>query len=434
MFVASKGALNSESISNLIVKQIMSNNVILDNLDQPDLLEAAYRKAPDTFEADLERALAIKSDSETLRVWRARLHYSPPTETRKVSILTLVLLCLLTGFLVKIPSFLPVDDNWFYPRFIPFVTISAITAYFLLSGCCKQITKYVIGALIICVLYLVVLPEANGSASITMAFIHLPLFTISLLAISFMSEQWQSVSSRMNFIRYLGEMIIYAVLILLGGMVLTGLTLGLFSLIELRIEEWYMEYIVVLGLVSSPVVATYLFDSIQNRQSKFAPVLANVFSPLFLITVLAYLIATVYQGKSPYTDRDFLITFNGLLLVILALTMFSVSGKKQRGGVVASDYINIGLISATLLVNVVALSAILFRWAEYGTSLNRVVVTGANILVFVHLGLLLLQYLGHLRTGQGVANLESTIAKYLPIYTAWSLFVSLVLPLVFQFK
>ena len=124
----------------------------------------------------------------------------------------------------------------------------------------------------------------------------------------------------------------------------------------------------------------------------------------------------------------------GLLLVILALTMFSVSGKKQRGGVVASDYIDIGLISATLLVNVVALSAILFRWAEYGTSLNRVVVTGANILVFVHLGLLLLQYLGHLRTGQGVANLESTIAKYLPIYTAWSLFVSLVLPLVFQFK
>jgi hypothetical protein len=249
-----------------------------------------------------------------------------------------------------------------------------------------------------------------------------------------MSDQWNNVESRINFVRYVGEMGIYSVLILLGGMILTALTLGLFSLIELRIEKWYMEYIVVLGLVSAPLVATYLFDSIQNQQSKFAPILSNVFSPLFLITVLAYLAATFFQGKSPFTDRDFLITFNGLLLVILALTIFSISGKKKEAGIELSDYINICLVGVTLIVNLVALSAILFRWADHGTTVNRVVVTGANILIFIHLLLILYRYISHFRYGGGISNLESTIAKYLPIYTIWSLTVSIVLPLVFWFK
>ena len=56
--------------------------------------------------------------------------------------------------------------------------------------------------------------------------------------------------------------LIYSVIILLGGMILTGLTLGFFSLIGLEIYNFYTEYIIVLGLVSSPIVATYLYDNI----------------------------------------------------------------------------------------------------------------------------------------------------------------------------
>ncbi len=412
----------------------MSENVVLDNLDKPERLEEAYRSSPDIFEANLKEALAIKSDSETLRVWHARIYYLPPKSSQKVSILFLVLLCIVTGCLIKIPSIFPVDGNWFYPRFVPLITISAIITYFLKSTGNKNISRFVITVIVACISYLLVLPYDSDSASITMALIHLPLFVFSLLAISFMSDQWDSVESRINFVRYVGEMGIYSVLVLLGGMVLTALTLGLFSLIDLHINRWYMENIVVLGIVFSPVVATYLFDSIQNRQSKFAPILSNVFSPLFLIMVLAYLVATIYQGKSPFTDRDFLITFNGLFLVILTLTIFSICGKKKTVGVEASDYINICLVGTTLVVNLVALSAILYRWAEHGTTVNRIVVTGANILIFVHLALLLFQYIGHLRDGRGVSNLESIIAKYLPIYTTWFLIVSVVLPLIFQFK
>ncbi|MFT7562337.1 MAG: hypothetical protein ACI93R_004272 [Flavobacteriales bacterium] len=413
----------------------MSKNVLLENLNQPEILEQVYRDSPQEFELQFKDAIEKNNDSETLRVWSARLSYSPPTPSQKISISLLVFFCFIAGVVSKIPSYFPIDSDWFYPRFIPLIMISAVMAYFIkTTPSSRKGHKVIIAGVITCIVYLAVLPDSKGSASITMALIHLPMFSLSLLAYSFMSGEWKGVESRLNFIRYLGEMGIYSALILLGGMILTGVTLGLFSLIGLSIEQWYMEYVVVWGLISSPLVATYLFDSIQKRESKFAAILSNVFSPLFLITVLAYLVATLYQGKSPFTDRDFLVTFNGLLIVILALTIFSISGKKRASGITASDYISVSLFSATLIINVIALTAILFRWVEYGVTVNRVVVTGANILIFVHLILLFRQYVGHIKHGESLASLEITITKYLPIYTLWSLMVSFILPLFFWFK
>ena len=412
----------------------MSENVILNNLDHPQILEEVYRSNPDKFEVDLAEALSQRKDSETLRVWDARLSFVSPDEPSKVSVLFIVFLCLLAGFFTKLPSIFPIDGDWYYPRFVPLITVTAIIIYFFKTSPNTSTLKFTFSAIVGCIVFLIMLPHSNDSASITMALLHLPLFVFSLLAISFMSNTWNSVKARLDFIRYSGEMGIYTVLILLGGIVLTGITLSLFNLIDLSIEEWYFEYVVVLGLVSSPLVATYLFDSIQRRQSKFAPILSNVFSPLFLITVIVYLVATFYQGKSPFTDRDFLISFNGLLLVILALTIFSISGKKSSTRIALSDYINVALVSATLIVDIIALLAILFRWAEYGMTVNRIVVTGANLLIFIHLVLLGTRYIDRLRLRSGINKLESTIAMYLPVYTVWSLFVSVIIPLVFWFE
>ena len=412
----------------------MSNNPVLENLDQPEVLESHYRADPEQFEADFEQAIAQKPDSETLRVWHARLNFSPAVVTQKISVAALVALCLGAGFFTKIPAFLSVEDDWYYPRFVPLITIVAVAMYFLITATHRRMRSVVAIGIVCCIAYLLVLPDGSQSDSVTMALIHLPLFALSLLAASFMSDNWKTVEARLDFIRYIGEMLIYTALILLGGMVLTAITLGLFNLIDLDIDEWYMDYVVVLGLVSAPVVATYLFDSMQGRQSRFAPMLANVFSPLFLITVLAYLVATFYQGRNPFTDREFLILFNGLLLVILALTIFSISGKKRASRIQLSDYINVLLVAATLVVNIIALSAILFRWLEFGLTVNRLVVTGANLTIFVHLILILLQYGKCLRAGERLPGLEFIVARYLPVYTVWSLTVAVILPLVFQFE
>ena len=277
------------------------------------------------------------------------------------------------------------------------------------------------------------LPNDPDSASIVMSQIHLPMLLAWLLALSYMADDWKNPEARLRYIRYVGEMVIYATLILFGGIVLTSLTIGLFSLIGLEIERWYMEHVVVWGLIASPLVATYLYDVILNRESRLATLIANIFAPLFLITVVAYLMAMLYAQKSPYSDREFLIIFNGLLLIVWGITVFSLAGR-TFSSFKAIDAINISLVSVTLIINTIALSAILFRLIEYGVTPNKVAVTGANLLIFIHLVLILAQYIRQLKTTAHPEKLTQTVVSYLPVYPVWSIFIVVVLPILFQFE
>lgn len=73
---------------------------------------------------------------------------------------------------------------------------------------------------------------------------------------------------RIDFIKYNGDMAILASIILIAGGILTFITIGLFSVIDLEIEKFYFDYIVIIGLVSSPIVATYIvknFPAVTNK-------------------------------------------------------------------------------------------------------------------------------------------------------------------------
>jgi len=418
----------------------MEKDFIQSNLLEHDQLEQAYQTSPDAFKAQLEDALNNNPYSETLSVWQARLSYKAPEKKRNVSLAQLLLLCLIVGMLVKIYALPFITDDWYFPRYAVISVIFGLIVYFMIAADKVHLVALMALAVLLgCCIYVAFLPGpfVDGEAdshSVVMALIHFPMFALSLLGICFVGEHWRSADHRLAFVAYLGELLIYTLLILIGGMVLTGITIALFSSIGFNIEQWYGENIVVIGIASAPIVGTYLFDSIRDRESTFAPLLSNVFAPLFLITVIGYLMATVASGKNPLTDRDFLITLNGLLLITLAITVFSISGKKEAGLTRLSDLVNVALLVATLALNAAALTAILYRWADDGTTVNRVVVTGANIIIFLHLILLLWVYLTHARGAGGLDNLKRAVARYLPVYSAWSLVVLVVLPLVFSYQ
>jgi len=423
----------------------VDKDFIQNNLLEHDQLEQAYHTAPDEFKAQLDDALNNNPDSETLKAWQARLSYQAPEKKRKVSLTQLLLLCLAVGLLVKMHALPFIVDDWFIPRYVPVIVISGLILYFLLAADTVHSAVMIAAVVLICCLiYVAFLPgtyitwsyseTASDSQSIIMALVHFPLFALSLLGISFVGENWRSTDHRLAFVGYLGELLIYTLLILFGGIVLTVLPIALFSSIGFYIEQWYTAYVVVIGLAAAPIVGTYLYDSIRDRESTFAPLLSNVFAPLFLITVVGYLIATVASGKSPFTDRDFLITLNGLLLVTLAITVFSISGKKDAGLTRITDLVNIALLVGTLALNAAALAAILYRWADEGTTANRVVVTGANIIIFLHMIVLLWAYIKQARSSGSLENLKHAVARYLPVYSAWSFIVLTVLPLVFKYQ
>lgn len=408
---------------------------LLEQLDNPERLEELYRNDPSGFSASLDEASRTAPDSLVLRAWKARLKSSVETVSEEGKSDTLwyaIAIAVAVGVLFRFPA-LWLDGEWYYPRFGPLIIMLGPISYFLATNRQQRLALNIAGLTVVTALYVSFFPDPESSDSAAMALIHVPAMFSIMLGAAFLGDSWRSVGDRTRFVSYAGELVVLTVVVGLGGMVLSGLTIALFSLIGLDIEDWYFENLGITFAAAVPVGATYLFDSVLHRKTAIAPALARVFSPLFLVMVTAYLIAAVVQGQNPFIDRDFLIIFNGLLLLVLGITVFSLVGRKEPA-VGWLDYVNVALVSITLLINTVALSAIVFRVVSYGFTPNRVVVLGANVTILAHLVQIFRSYLTSVKRRDGFPTIDAVIGKYLPIYSAWAAIVLFVLPLVFGFK
>lgn len=255
-----------------------------------------------------------------------------------------------------------------------------------------------------------------------------------LYGVIFIDFNLKDKLKRMDYIKYNGDLAILGAIILIAGGILTAVTLGLFSAIDLNIEEFYFDYIVVCGLVAVPIVATYIIKNHSLVTNKIAPIIANIFSPLVLITLVIYLIGIVVTGKDLYNDRDFLLVFNLMLLGVMAIIVFSVSetsnSKKQR----FNELILFILSVVTLIVDMLALSAILYRVGEFGFTPNRVAVLGSNLLIFGNLVLIMIDLFKVNFKHKEIGQVEMRIANYLPIYMTWTIFMVFLLPFIFGMK
>jgi hypothetical protein len=192
--------------------------------------------------------------------------------------------------------------------------------------------------------------------------------------------------------------------------------------------------VVVSGLAAAPLVGTYLVQHQPQLVDKVSPVIARVFSPLVLITLVAYLTAVFYTGKDPYTDRDFLLIFNLLLIGVMAIIFFSVA--ESAGGRPAFVHLLIltGIAVSAVLVNGIALSAILFRINEWGITPNRLAVLGGNLLILTNLLMVAVHLLKTLLQKRPLKAVELSIARFLPFYAVWTVVVVVLFPLVFGFR
>ena len=421
-------------MSKLNVKQILANE------DDPDGLENLYWSDSEAFKVALLSAAVQKPDSKAFQVWRARLEYNSSVENPSgVPIVVVLLLATFFGLLVRIPeTFL--TETWYYPRFGPFFTLLSVATYFLYKNPNFKLSVGLSIFSILTSIYLILIPDWQSfgkadwhSDSITMALIHLPLTTLILLGICFVQQSWQDTKQRIAFVKFCGELLMLSTLILISGGVLSGLTVGFFELMNMDIVEWYMSNIGVIGIVSTPLVATYLYDSVLHRKMQIAVLLAKVFSPLFFIFVLSYIIAMMILGNSPFVNREFLVGCNGLLILILGIMVFSIATRSRDSKIIITDYINVLLVGATLLINSLALSAIIFRLVEYGFTPNRFCVLGANLIVFVHLISIMVAYIQVIRQKIDFDLLRKKVVSYFPAYACWFVFITYLLPLIFDF-
>ncbi|MEJ7677875.1 MAG: hypothetical protein WKG06_08415 [Segetibacter sp.] len=191
---------------------------------------------------------------------------------------------------------------------------------------------------------------------------------------------------------------------------------------------------VIFAAAAAPIVGTYLTETNPQIVNKVSPVIAKIFSPLVLITLIAFLVAIVISGKDLYNDREFLLIFNALLIGVMAIIFFSVAGTSRTTKNYAETFILFLLSILTVIVNGIALSAILFRISEWGITPNRIAVLGGNILMLTNLIVVTIRLLKALRSKNDKTEVGAAIALFLPVYAIWAFLVTFFLPLIFNFK
>ncbi|WP_162056376.1 hypothetical protein [Pontibacter pamirensis] len=412
-------------------------NEILNHLNDPGQLEKLYRKNKVPFKREFSTIYPELRGNALADFWNERLNY----ESDEINwgtgreLLFVIIASLLAGFIAKIPAMFQVNEEFFYPRNIGFIFLPLLTAYFAWKNNLqlKQIAL-ICGVMLVSLVYINVLPASTKSDTLLLACIHLPLLLWVLLGAAFVGNNLPDYNKWLDFLRYNGDLIVMTTLILIAGGIMTGLTIGLFSLIGFQIEEFYFQYFGILGLASAPIVGTYLTQTNPQLVNKVSPVIAKIFSPLVLIMLVIYLFAIVFSGKDPYNDREFLIIFNLLLIGVMAIIFFSVAESFKTARNITATWVLFLLSTVTIIVNCIALSAILFRIAEWGVTPNRLAVLGGNFLMLLNLLFITVLLFRALTKKSDIAAVGRSIALFLPIYSIWVLVVIFLFPLIFSFK
>ncbi|MES2875395.1 MAG: hypothetical protein V4708_16850 [Bacteroidota bacterium] len=409
---------------------------IIAHQNDPRVLEQMYRINKSAFKREFTSVYPELQGNALADFWNERLNFEKDDINWGTSreLLFVIIASLIAGFIAKFPAIFSLDEEFFYPRNIGFIVFPLLSVYFAWRNKLSLGKIAVIaGAILTGLIFINSLP-GKETDTLILSCIHLVLFLWAVLGFAFVGEAGNNEGRRLLYLKYNGDLVVICALLGISGLLMSGITVGLFSLIGFKIEEFYFKNIWVFGLATIPIIGTYLIQTNPQLVGRISPVIAKLFSPLVLIMLVIYLVAMVYSGKDPYNDREFLLIFNALLIGVMAIIFFSVaetSGtSKSRAGV----WILLLLSIVTIIVNGVALSAIIFRISEMGFTPNRTAVLGANILILINLLLVSVQLFGVIAKKSDISGVGKVMARYLPVYLVWTIIVTFLFPFVFGFK
>ncbi len=424
-------------IKNLTKNYKLMKEEIIRHLDNPKQLESLYRGNKSAFKREFNELYPEVKDSALAKYWNERINFASDEiawGTRN-DLIFVIILSIIAGLIAKLPAFLSINEDFFYPRNIGFIVFPVLTAFFAWKNKFSNVKILLLaGAMLVGVIFINLLPNLKQSDTLMLSCAHLIFFLWSVLGIAFVGGTNNNSEKRLGFLKYNGDLVVMTTLIVIAGGIMSAITIGLFSLIGYEIGDTYMQNVGVFGLSAAPVIGTYLTQTNPQLVGKVSPVIAKIFSPLVLVMLIVYVGAILYSGKNPYNNREFLLIFNGLLVGVMAIIFFSIAGTPSTTKSKAEIGILLALSIVTILVNGIALSAIIFRISEWGFTPNRTAVLGSNILILVHL-LLVSQKLFKLFLNKVEVNeLGKSISWYLPIYCVWTIIVTFIFPFLFGFK
>lgn len=343
----------------------------------------------------------------------------------------------LAAVLVKVPWLWAAspDAAW---RNAPIIVLGVLAAYFLFrAGTVRTavaiVTIAFVGAAVLVNLY----PFAPDGAVLALTVLHLLVALWLVVGIAYAEGEWRLDRARMDFIRFTGEWVIYLALIALGGAVLIGLTLGVFTTIGVDAGRFVGEWLLPCGAAGAVVIAAWLVEAKKSVIENMAPVLTAVFTPLFTAMLLVFIVVAAVQGSAGGSvlgaQREVLIVFDVALVVVLGLLLYTLSAREATTRARWFDALQLVMIVAALVVDVVVLSAMVGRIGAFGASANKVASLGLNLILLVNLAWAAWLQLGFLRGRLTHGVLERWQTRYVPVYFAWAVLAAVALPPLFGF-
>ncbi len=288
----------------------------------------------------------------------------------------------------------------------------------------------------------------NGAASqsgyVTLMLAHIPLLAwaaVALVALGMRFSARDLFGLVTKSLEAIGAGGVYAI----AGVAFIGLTMAMFQTLSVPVPNWAQRVLIggVVGLLPALAVAS-VYDPLRRPGAqdfyrgfgKTLAVVMRLLLPLTLLTLLIYLAFVPFNFFAPFYQRNVLITYNvglfavmGLLVGVIPLSAEDIAPRLRvwlRAGIVA-------LALLALLVSLYALSAIVYRAAQDGLTMNRVAVIGWNA---VNIALLGLALLSQTRAGASaedgwVAALQRVARGGAIAYVAWGLALTLALPWLF---
>ena len=410
---------------------------IRSNISNPRQLETLYRRNRSVFKASFDRLYPQLTGNLLAEAWHQRLNHSSETSGwgTPPERLFVVGASLLAAFLAKLPEIFSLDAVNYFTRNVGFIVFPCLIAWFGWKNKIAPKTGVWLAVfMLIAAVFINTLPRTQPDDTLILSCLHLPLCLWWLLGVVFGGGTLRSGLSWPGFLRYSGELAVMTAMLLLAGGLTSALTIALFKLIGWHIESPYFTYVVVCGLAAVPIAGTFLTQTQPTLVSGVAPVIAKLFSPLALVMLVVYLGAMVFFGKNPYQDREFLLLFNALLIGVMALIFFSIAGTTSASTNTAQVTILSLLAVVTVVVNGIALSAILFRISTWGLTPNRAAVLGANVLMLSHLIYIGVRLIRVLAQRADLSAVSGSLALFMPFYGVWSGMVTFLFPLLFALR
>src|SRR5690554_4064129 len=178
---------------------------IIAHLNAPKQLEKMYRADKPRFKREFRFLYPEIKDHPAAEFWNERLHY----ESDEINwgtgseLLFVAIACLIAGTIAKLPVFLSLDEEFFYPRNIGFIIFPALTAFFLWKNKMPlKKTMVVAGIFLASLLFINLLPNVPESDTLILACIHCALFLWFILGYAFVGELRNNTDKRLDFLKY----------------------------------------------------------------------------------------------------------------------------------------------------------------------------------------------------------------------------------------